>query len=131
MPEKYLCLYPSGEVKWVEVERVPYHDLDFTGLSLDKLHQIIGCDCIEHVRTILPGIVMIIDESGRIKNPPQLHNELASWLYYGYIHGGWDIVGPAVICAERPDGDTCELNLFPLTPHELRLLTRYLGVEVG
>lgn len=96
---------------------------------LDKLHEIIGCSCVEQVRTIVKNVVMIVDESGKIKNPPQEHNALASTLYYGWIAGMDNIVGPAVLAELRPVGPYQELDWFPLRPINLVRLSS-LGFEI-
>lgn len=119
--DKYLVIYPSGELRWVELR---------SNLRLDQLHEIIGCSCVEQVRTVLPGICIVIDESGKIKSPPQLHYELASRLYYGYFIGCDNIVGPAVVMALRPTGPLQELDWFPLNDSELAKLSLYLGVKI-
>lgn len=120
MTEKYLVIQTDGKLRWEEIPR------DYL---LDRLHEIIGCSCVEQVRTIVTNIVMIVDESGRIKNPPQQHNALASTLYYGWITGMDDIVGPAVLAELRPVGPYQELDWFPLRPINLVLLSS-LGFEI-
>lgn len=120
MAEKYLRLDPSGSMRWISLDRVPCCCDDHeTVISLDQLHDTIGCEMIEIVRSVFPGIVLIVDESGRIKRPPQQHNELASLMYAGYLQGLDDIVGPAVVCAEvGPD-------LVPLSQSQLDLLCEF------
>lgn len=130
MSELYLRIDPSGDISWIKLDRVPYSLTDGEGISLDQLYAAIGCDCIEHVRTVIPGIVLVIDESGRIKDPPQRHNELASRLYYGWLCGVDNIVGPAVVCAMRPVGPYYEPDLFPLSPAEVMKLSLCLGVSI-
>lgn len=120
--DKYLVIYPSGELRWVELSSGRHR--------LDQMHDIIGCSCVEQVRTMIPGICIVIDESGKIKMPPQPHNELASRLYYGYKVGMANIVGPAVVCALRPTGPYQELDWFPLDPSELAKLSLCLGVKL-
>lgn len=128
MMEKYLKIDPSGDFSWVDIDRVPYSWCDAEGMDLQQICQHIGCSCFEQVRTVLPGIVLLVDESGRIKNPPQRHNEIASRLYYGWLIGNDDIVGPALVCSLRPTEPIGELDLFPLTPAEESLLSLSLGV---
>lgn len=118
--DKYLVISPSGELRWEEFERDHW---------FPQLYEVIGCNCVEMVHTIIPGICIIIDESGKIKYPSQPHNELASRLYLGYLQGYGDIVGPAVVCALRPTGPYHELDLFPLSDAELAKLSLYLGVS--
>ena len=120
--DKYLVIYPSGELRWVA--------LSSNLRRLDQLHELIGCSCVEQVHTVIPGICIVIDESGKLKSPPQLHNELASRLYYGYHIGCDNIVGPAVVMALRPTGPYHELDWFPLDPSELAKLSLCLGVQI-
>lgn len=130
MTEKYLRIDPSGKITWINIDRVPYEWIDGDGLSLDQIYAAIGCSCMEQVRTVLPGIVLLVDESGRVKTPPQRHNEVASRLYTGWLCGMDNIVGPAIVCALRPTGPLLELDLFPLNQTELAKLSLYLGVQL-
>lgn len=130
MTESHLMIYPSGELRWVEIERKPYEWIEGEGLDQHRLHELIGCDCLEQVRTVLQDIVLVIDESGKIKSPPQAHNELASRLYYGYQIGMDDIVGPALVCSLRPTEPYGEMDWFPLAPVDLARLSLFLGVEL-
>lgn len=131
MAERYLRIDPSGELSWLPIDRVPYEfDPSIEGLSLDQIYAAIGCSCMEQVRTIIPGIVILIDESGKVKSPPQPHNELASRLYAGWHYGLDDIVGPALVCAMRPTPPIGELDLFPLKHSELLQLSLVLGVHL-
>ena len=130
MTEKYLRIDPSGDIIWVDIDRVLYSWCDADGLSLDQVHAAIGCDCLEQVCTVIPGIVLLIDESGKIKYPPQRHNEVASRLYYGFLIGKDDIVGPVIVAALRPTEPYGERGLFPLNQVELAKLSLCLGVEL-
>lgn len=128
--ETHLMIYPSGELRWVDIELVPYRYFDGIGLKRDCLHKLISCDCLEQVRTVLPNIVLIIDESGKLKNPPQSHNELASRLYYGYQIGMDDIVGPAVVCSLKRVPPYGEYEWSELSPGDLACLSLFLGVSI-
>ena len=129
--EKYLRIDPSGKISWIQIDRVPYSfDPDILGPSSDQIYAAIGCSCFEQVRTVIPGIVILVDESGRIKDPPQRHNEIASRLYAGWLLGLDDIVGPALVCAMRPTEPYGEMDLFPLNAAELARLTLCLGVQL-
>ena len=86
MLEKYLVIYPSGELKWAELERLPRYDCVYNGdeaLSNEDIRKLIDCDCLEQVYTLIPNVVMVIDASGKLRRPPKVHNELASRLYGG------------------------------------------------
>lgn len=130
MTEKYLRIDPSGEISWIDIDRVPYEWCNAEGVNIDQIYAAIGCSCFEQVRTIIPGVVILVDESGKVKDPPQRHNELASRLYYGYLRGMDDIAGPAIVCAMRPTEPIGELDLFPLNPVELAKLSLCLGVQL-
>lgn len=130
MSESHLMIYPSGELRWVEIERKPYEWIEGEGLDHDRLHELIGCDCLEQVRTVLHNIVLVIDESGKIKSPPQPHYEVASKLYLGYIQGLDDIVGPALVCSLRPVPPYGEMEWSPLSAGDLAYLSLFLGVEL-
>ena len=131
MTEKYLKIDPSGEISWISIDRVPYKfDPSILGPSADQIHAAIGCSCFEMVRTVLPGIVILVDESGKLKSPPQRHNELASRLYAGWLLGNDDICGPAIVFALRRTEPYGEQDIFPLAPAELARLSLALGVPL-
>lgn len=119
--DKYLTIYPSGDLCWVELH---------TGHFFPGMYNVIGCDCVEMVQTIIPGICIVVDESGRVKYPPQRHNDVASRLYRGWHFGVGDIVGPAIVVAVRPTGPYHELDWFPLNAVELAHLSLALGLPI-
>lgn len=126
MKVKNLVVYSSGKLEWVELDYNRRYDDIFKGeyaYDLDQIYRIIGCDCVEQVSLRIPGVVILIDESGKIKYPAQLHNELVSRLYGGYAFGD-DIVGPAIFF--RQEGP----NLCPLHPADEARLSLFLGVQL-
>lgn len=129
MMEKYLRIDPSGEIAWVDIDRVPYTWTDGSGPSLNQIYSYIGCTCIEQVRTVIPDVVILVDESGKLKDPPQALNILASRLYRGSLYGD-PIVGPVIVAALRRCGPLNELDLFPLERVDLAKLSLFLGVEL-
>ena len=116
--ERYLVIEPSGELRWIHTEREQL---------LQTFYAAIGCDCIETVGTVVPNIYMIVDESGKIKTPPQEHNERASRLYAGYMN--WsranNIAGPAILASIGIVNG--EPDIVPLNELALRRLTA-LGI---
>lgn len=133
MVEKYLLLDPSGQISWIDLDREPNYGPVYQGdpaLSFDQIYAAIGCDCVEQVRTVLHGLVLVIDESGKIKDPPQKHNELASKLYAGYHAGVDDICGPAIVMALRRSGPYGEEDWSPLSDADLARLSLFLGVKL-
>lgn len=72
----------------IEVE--PKNGTDFT---LDELRELIGCDWIEVVRCRKDGMILIVDEEGRLNLKDR--NRVASALTF------FDIVGNAVYCSIR------------------------------
>lgn len=131
MVEKHLLISPSGEMSWIDLDRLPNYGPVYNGysaLSFNQIYAVIGCSCVEQVRTVLPNIVLLIDESGKLKDPPQPHNELASRLYYGYHVGMDDICGPAIVMRLRRSGPYCEEDWAPLDPVDLAKLSLFLGV---
>ena len=116
--EKYLVIYPNNTVSWCEIERSD---------MLHEFYKIIGCDSLENVRSILPDICLIVDECGKIKDPPQLVNEVASCFYAGSIMGNDLIVGPAIFCSiGLVDGES---DWIPLSDRQLDVL-RLLGLPI-
>ena len=130
MIEKYLCIEPFGKVHWIELERKPRYNAVYNGqeaISLKDLYPILDCSCCEQVRTCLRDIVIMVDESGRVKTPPKPHNEIASQLYLGYHFAGDDICGTAVVFALRPTPPYGEQDLFPLTAAQELQLAQIIG----
>ena len=111
--DKYIVIMPSGEIRWELVEPEK---------RMQRFREIIGTDCVENVRTILPDICIIVDESGKIKDPPQQFNVWASLLYAGFLRGRDTIVGPAIVAAiHLIDG---EPDWVPLNAEECRMLKK-------
>lgn len=130
--ELYLKIDPDGTLSWIPLCRRPRYDAIYNGaeaISVIDLYPVIGCSCVEQVYTRIRGIVILVDESGKIKNPPQRVNPLASKLYAGAPCGDM-IHGPAVVFAIRPTPPIGEHDLFPLTKNELNLLSVCLGVSI-
>ena len=130
--ELYLKIDPDGTLSWIPLCRKPrficvYHGEE--ALDINDLYPVIGCSCVEYVYTRIRGIVILVDESGKIKNPPQRVNPLASMLYAGAPYGDM-IHGPAVVFAMRPAPPSGEYDLFPLSKSELSLLSVCLGVSI-
>lgn len=123
MLERYLVIEPSGDLRWIELER---KDL------LDVFYKEIGCSCIESVRSVWYPIYLIVDDVGRLLNPPKPHNELASRLYPGWILGDDDIVGSVILVAVREDPNSLyhEYDFFPLNLEELEILSIYMGINI-
>lgn len=114
--EKYWVLDPDGSACQIEIERIN---------MLDEFYAAIDCDCLENVRTIIPDVCLIVDESGRIKYPAKQHNARASLLYLGYLVGRDDIVGSAILAAiHLVDGES---DWVPLSPSELAKVTACIG----
>lgn len=132
MKEKYLKIDPSGELSWIELERFPRHDEIYLGaeaLDVRDLYPVIGCSCVEMVYSRIRGVVFMVDESGKIKDPMQPLNPLASKLYAGAPYGDM-IHGPVVLFSLRPTPPIGEQRLFPLTQNELNLVSVCLGVKI-
>ena len=117
--ENYLRIDPDGSVSWIQASR---SDL------CRYFRRSIGCNWLENVRTVIPDICIVIDEVGKIKDPPQPHNPIASRLYLGFHYGIDDIVGPAIVAAiHLVDGES---DWVPLSDVELAKLSLYLGIEI-
>lgn len=133
MTEKHLLFDPSGKISWILLDRKPNFGPVYNGdlaLDLNQIRDWIGCSCLEQVRTVLYDLVLVIDESGKIKDPPQQHNELASKLYAGYHAGVDNIVGPAIVMALRRSGPYGEEDWYPLSDADLARLSLFLGVKL-
>ena len=131
MVEKHLLIDPYGKISWIDLDRENRYSI----LNLQQIHDCLCCSFFELVRTVLPDIVLVIDDSGKIKDPPKPFNELASKLYLGFLVGGADIFGSdicgsAFVMAERPSGPYGEPDLEPLNDKDLARLSLYLGVKL-
>lgn len=120
MQDKYLVIHPSGDLSWMEAE------LDH---FLDRCYETIGCSFVEQVWTNVRNMVIWVDEVGKLKNPPQPHNELASRLYAGYEYGD-NIVGPAVVCGLHRVPPYMELDVCPPDETQLAILSLIFGKEI-
>lgn len=82
-----------------------------TDLSVEEIHTLLECDCFELVhlpRFPLPGIVMLVDESGKLKEKGL--NPIASILYAA---GAEFIAGDALLCKlEYTPGDGYDIAPF-------------------
>lgn len=126
MKEKHLLIHPSGNMEWVELDRERKYDDIYEGeygYDLDQIDNMLQSDLFENVFSVLPGVVFLVDESGKIKDPPKEHNELASRLYGGYRFGD-NIVGPALFF--RLEGP----NLVPLSSADEARISLFLGVQL-
>ena len=86
---------------------------------LDACYNALGCSTIQTAPTVLRGIVLVIDEEGKLWDGWQNRiNKVASILY----GSDWDpIVGDAILA--RVDGE----NLVPLTSDDVDRVRRYFA----
>lgn len=86
---------------------------------LDACYNALGCSTVETASTVLRGIVLVIDEQGKLFDGWENRiNKVASILY----GSDWDvIVGDAILA--RVDGE----NLAPLTSNDVDLLRRHFS----
>lgn len=130
--ELYLKIDPDGTLSWIPLCRKRRFDSVYNGddvISVSDLHPVIGCSCVEMVHTRIGRVVIFVDENGKVKNPPQPVNPLASKLYMGSAYGDM-IHGPAVVFTLRPLPHNHGEDLFPLNKSELNLLSVCLGVPI-
>ena len=130
--ELYLKIYPDGTLSWIPLFRKPRFDFGYNGaevLDVSDLYPVIGCSCVELVHTRIGRVVILVDESGKVKDPSLKVNPLASKLYAGAPYGDM-IHGPAVVFALRPLPHNHGQDLFPLNKSELNLLSVCLGVPI-
>lgn len=91
-------------------ETVELSENDF----LKDCYRALNCQWIEVVNTLLPGIVLIIDENGKLKDGWRSRFNYVATQIYG---SPWDcIVGDAIL-ARRSDAD-----LVPLTENDIKRL---------
>lgn len=116
MTGKYLLLKVDGSAESISLPEA-------SGEWLDAVYAAIGCDCVEFVSSMINGVVMLVDESGKMKAGWEHRiNYAASFLYAGFEYGD-PIVGD-VIFAYRIGPD-----LFPLPDHYLEKLNYIFDVN--
>lgn len=97
--------------------------------ALDRLHSwydALECHCLQHVQTIIPGLYLLIDDNGKITDPPKQLNTFASLLYPGFPYDC--IVGHAILAGVgMRDG---EADIVPPSESHLRTLSRLTGVPI-
>ncbi len=113
--DRFLVIQPSGSLDWCHAESGKYGDV---------FRKVIVCSCLEYVRTVIPGICIVVDESGKIKTPMQRVNRRASVLYAGSAYGNF-IHGPADVVALRDFGG--ELVWGALELGEFFRVMQFLG----
>lgn len=98
--------------------------------ALDRLHSwydSLECTCLQHVQTIIPGLYLLIDDNGKIIDPPKPMNTMASLLYPGYPFGDC-IVGHAILAGVgMRDG---EPDIVAPSDSLLRTLSRVTGWRI-
>lgn len=116
--ERYLVIDPSGELRWIRTSR---------DNMVRDFHKAIDCNWLENVYTELPGIVIIVDEVGKVKQNPQRYNPIASRLYAGREFGDF-IHGPAVVASMGyVDGES---DWIPCSDAQLQCVAQYLQIEL-
>lgn len=102
----------SGPLTLVEVQAADYRTMART----------IGADYIEHVRTPLAGIAMLVDEEGALKTSREVNIPVSGILYRGRVFGDVLIFGEV----DGPEGR----DVAHLTDEDLARVCERLGVEV-
>ena len=115
--EKYLRLDPSGELRWITIDRDRF---------LEDLYETIGTSSVEHVQ-LMHGLECIVDELGYYHDH-QRANLHASPLYAGWIRGV-PLVGAVVFVRTGLD-EYGDYDWFPLLPGHIRTLEHRLGVDI-
>lgn len=117
--ERFLVIYPDGSLRWILTDR--------RGMC-EAFRKAIGCNWLENVYTVLPDIVIIVDEVGKVKQNRQRVNLVASQLYRGSLYGDM-IHGPAVVAAiHLVDGES---DWVPCTVPELLRVQSFLQIDLS
>ena len=118
MLERYIYITCDGEISVVEFE---HSEL------LKKCHELCNCEYIETVYLPHYGdLLMIVDDSGKITDPPKRVNPVASMLYPGTLHGDY-IVGDVLLGREgEVDGEPDITGLYdPALNYFFKFLTDF------
>lgn len=86
---------------------------------LDVCHNAIGCSLIQTAPTVLRGIVLVIDEEGKLLDGWQNRINTIATILHDSVRD--PIVGDAILA--RVDGDC----LVPLTSDDVELLSRHFS----
>lgn len=121
--DRYPIILDDDNQGQIRIIRTDAKDRDLLQVWYDSLE----CTCIEHVRTMIPGIHLIVDESGKMSDPPKPLNTRASRLYAGSWYGD-PIVGHAIICAIGMRNG--EPDIVPPSDADLRTLSRLTGWHI-
>lgn len=92
---------------------------------LRAVYRSIDCDCIEVASTVVPDLVLVLDESGKLRDGWERRiNKIASILYGSPFD---PIVGDVILC--RRSG----ADLIPITDQDLERICRclHLGYPRG
>lgn len=121
MTEKYLIIPadPKRSVYFVSFERSSDHVFN------DTVHREIDCDCYERVQIHANiSCSFLVDECGKIKDPPKPFNYRASIFYPGTAFGD-PLVGDVFVCdVDYVDG---ELDFVPLSEYKEKTLIEFLN----
>lgn len=112
----------AGQIRLVYVSK-DAADLD----RLRAWYDALDCTCVEHVQTIFPDLHLLVDESGKMKDPQKPLNTKASRLYPGTFYGD-PIVGHAILCSLGYRNG--EPDILPPHPDTLRRLSRFTGWKI-
>lgn len=113
---------------WVQIHHddalPPLEIIDLPEESTAWLHAVyraIDCECIEVASTLIPDLVLVLDESGKLWDGWEGRiNKIASILYGSPID---PIVGDVILC--RRSG----ADLVPITDQDLDRLCRCLRLD--
>ena len=118
MLEKYILIPADESVKpyYVEIDSERFND---------TVHELLDCDYFEPVYCHI-GYVLLVDEVGKLKDPPKPVNFRASGFYPGSMYGD-PIVGDVIVCTEgMRDG---EPDFVPLSLRLDHLMCRILEMN--
>lgn len=121
MKDGFLKIQVNGCMECLNIDRDKFSD---------SIHRLIDCDIWEGVPVHVPGIgsfYMMLDENGKIKNPPKKVNALATLLYNNsldYIVGDVIIGELKYVPSDEPDIPE-ELDVCPIDADKLSHLFNY------
>ena len=98
-------------------------DVAYTGTDYQAVAEVIGAQWIEHVRTVLPDVALIVDEEGLLDG--RWFNALASSLY---SHFASRVVGDVLVFSELDTG--AGRDITDLSDEHLGLVAALLGINL-
>lgn len=109
------CILIHTDLKY-EVVELPDDDT-----FNDEVYKLLNCSCWEGVPGMF-GTYLMVDESGKLKNPPKKENLLANSLYPGFLFSNDVLVGNVLVSKIGTNEDN-ESDLVSLSDKDIKYIS--------